>query len=277
MKKIGYMLFFGALFGTLLTGCASERETVETANNGTTEAVRTTEEVTTEETETTTEKTEFGKQKIEAVPEAPASEEQPSEAVSEKDSEEAELDGVEADTSALQKNDDWKKAYVDYLEQVSDTEGQQGYTLIYLDKDDIPELVEVGKSEATGVRIVNYADGSVHVNGLNRLYFTYIEGKNLLCNSDGVMDSYYDYIYSIVDGELTLVAQGHYGAKDGTSLRFDKDGMPIYTYDWNGEDVSAEEYKADFEKVYDSSAAVEGYDVDKLESVREIIDEIESK
>ena len=80
---------------------------------------------------------------------------------------------------------------------MSDTEGQQGYTLIYLDNDDIPELVEVGKSEASGVRIVNYSNGSVHVNGLSRLYFTYIEGKNLLCNSDGLMDSYYDYIYLI--------------------------------------------------------------------------------
>ena len=149
--------------------------------------------------------------------------------------------------------------------------------LIYLDNDDIPELVEVGKSEASGVRIVNYSDGSVHVNGLNRLYFTYIEGKNLLCNSDGLMDSYYDYIYSIVDGELTLVAQGHYGAKDETGLRFDKNGMPIYTYDWNGEDVSEDEYNADFAQVYDSSAAIEGYDTDKLESVKEVIDDIETK
>ena len=198
------------------------------------------------------------------------------ETVSEEESDEAELDG-EGETSVSKKSDDWKTAYVDYLEHVSDTEGQQGYTLIYLDNDDIPELVEVGKSEASGVRIVNYSNGSVHVNGLNRLYFTYIEGKNLLCNSDGLMDSYYDYIYSIVDGELTLVAQGHYGAKDGTGLRFDKNGMPIYTYDWNGEDVSEDEYNADFAQVYDSSAATEGYDTDKLESIKEVIDDIETK
>ena len=277
MKKIGYILFFGALFGTLITGCSSKKEPVGAVNNGTTEAVHITEDVTAEQQEATTEKTEFGKQKLEAVPEKPASDEPQTEAVSEEESDAAELDGEEAETSASKKSDDWKTAYVDYLEHVSDTEGQQGYTLIYLDNDDIPELVEVGKSEAAGVRIVNYSNGSVHVNGLNRLYFTYIEGKNLLCNSDGLMDSYYDYIYSIVDGELTLVAQGHYGAKDGTGLRFDKNGMPIYTYDWNGEDVSEDEYNADFAQVYDSSAAIEGYDTDKLESVKEIIDDIETK
>lgn len=277
MKKIGYILFFGTLFGTLITGCSSKKEPVGAVNNGTTEAVHITEDVTAEQQEATTEKTEFGKQKLEAVPEKPASDEPQTEAVSEEESDAAELDGEEDETSASKKSDDWKTAYVDYLEHVSDTEGQQGYTLIYLDNDDIPELVEVGKSEAAGVRIVNYSNGSVHVNGLNRLYFTYIEGKNLLCNSDGLMDSYYDYIYSIVDGELTLVAQGHYGAKDGTGLRFDKNGMPIYTYDWNGEDVSEDEYNADFAQVYDSSAAIEGYDTDKLESVKEVIDDIETK
>lgn len=277
MRKIKYILVFGTLIGGLMTGCASEKKSADIVNNGTTEAVHVTEDVTTEEQEATTEKTEFGKQKLEALPDAPASEEKQTEAVSEEDADAAELDGEEADTSVLKKNDDWKTAYVDYLENVSDTEGQQGYTLIYLDDDDIPELVEVGKSEAAGVRIVNYSNGSVHVNGINRLYFTYIEGKNLLCNSDGLMDSYYDYIYSIVDGELTLVAQGHYGAKDGTGLRFDKNGMPIYTYDWNGEDVSEDEYNADFAKVYDSSAATEGYDTDRLESVGEVIDEIEKK
>lgn len=277
MRKIKYILVFGTLIGGLMTGCTSEKKSADIVNNGTTEAVHVTEDVTTEEQEATTEKTEFGKQKLEALPDAPASEEKQTEAVSEEDADAAELDGEEADTSVLKKNDDWKTAYVDYLENVSDTEGQQGYTLIYLDDDDIPELVEVGKSEAAGVRIVNYSNGSVHVNGINRLYFTYIEGKNLLCNSDGLMDSYYDYIYSIVDGELTLVAQGHYGAKDGTGLRFDKNGMPIYTYDWNGEDVSEDEYNADFAKVYDSSAATEGYDTDRLESVGEVIDEIEKK
>ena len=42
-------------------------------NNGTTEAAHVTEDVTTEEQEVTTEKTEFGKQRLEAVPDRPAS------------------------------------------------------------------------------------------------------------------------------------------------------------------------------------------------------------
>lgn len=141
MKKIEFLLFFGALLGTLLTGCSSEKESAGAMNNGTTEAAHVTEDVTAEEQEATTEKTEFGKQRLEAVPDRPASDKTQTETVSEEESDEAELDG-EGETSVSKKSDDWKTAYVDYLEHVSDTEGQQGYTLIYLDNDDIPELVE---------------------------------------------------------------------------------------------------------------------------------------
>ena len=54
MKKIEFLLFFGALFGTLLTGCSSEKESAGAMNNGTTEAAHVTEDVTTEEQEVTT-------------------------------------------------------------------------------------------------------------------------------------------------------------------------------------------------------------------------------
>ena len=83
-------------------------------NNGTTEAAHVTEDVTTEEQEVTTEKTEFGKQRLEAVPDRPASDKTQTETVSEEESDEAELDG-EGETSVSKKSDDWKTAYVDYL------------------------------------------------------------------------------------------------------------------------------------------------------------------
>lgn len=86
----------------------------------------------------------------------------------------------------------WPQAYIDYLAHDSDIAGQNGYVLIYIDADEIPELVEIGADEATGCRIINFSDGAAHVTQLNRLYFSYIERENLLCNSEGNMDYYYD-------------------------------------------------------------------------------------
>lgn len=152
----------------------------------------------------------------------------------------------------------WKQAYIDYL-QAQDIEEWVGYQLIYLNDDDIPELVKIGNSEAVGCMIAACAGGSVVDNQLNRLYFSYIEKGNLLCNSEGNMDNYYDLVYTMTDGQLSLVASGYYGAKDNSKLEFDENGDPIYQYEWNGKLMSHEEYSRALNAVYDTSKARDGY------------------
>lgn len=152
----------------------------------------------------------------------------------------------------------WKQAYIDYL-QAQDIEEWVGYQLIYLNDDDIPELVKIGNSEAVGCMIAACAGGSVVDNQLNRLYFSYIEKGNLLCNSEGNMDNYYDLVYTMTDGQLSLVASGYYGAKDNSKLEFDENGDPIYQYEWNGKLMSREEYSRALNAVYDTSKARDGY------------------
>lgn len=174
----------------------------------------------------------------------------------------------ETDSQALEP---WQQAYIDYLQQDSDVEAQEGYVLIFIDEDEIPELVEIGRDMATGCRIVNYADGAVHVTQLNRLYFSYIKRGNLLCNSEGNMDCYYDLVYSIVDGKMTLIAEGYYGAEDNSNVQFDDEGEPIYQYEWNGKDMSKAEYEKSLNEVYDTSKAEDGYFWEEWYSVDEMI------
>lgn len=168
----------------------------------------------------------------------------------------------------------WQQAYADYLLNDSDAAAQEGYTLITMSDDEIPQLVEVGIDEATGCRIIYYAKGEVHSAQLNRLYFSYIPGENLLCNSEGLMDTYYDLVYSIVDGEMTLIAAGYYGAEDNSNVQFDAEGNPVYQYEWNGVEMSKEEYEDELFSVYDTSRAV-SYDYSSLYSVDEMIEVIE--
>lgn len=171
---------------------------------------------------------------------------------------------------------DWKQAYIDYLQYDSESEYMDGYNLIYLDDDDIPELVEVGNCAAAGCRIINYSNGTVHVTWLSRLYFTYIERKNLLCNSEGNMDCYYDVVYSIIDGEMQTIAQGFYGAEDNSNVQYDAAGNPIYYYEWNGVRMTEKEYERELSKVYDVNKSVSGYQYDHLYTVEELIEAIEN-
>lgn len=186
-----------------------------------------------------------------------------------------EEDTTSAD-AAVSEDVDWKQAYIDYLQNDSESEYMDGYNLIYLDDDDIPELVEVGNCAAAGCRIINYSNGTVHVTWLSRLYFTYIERKNLLCNSEGNMDCYYDVVFSIINGELEVVAQGSYGAEDNTNVQYDAAGNPIYYYEWNGVRMTEKEYERELSKVYDVNKSVSGFQYDHLYTVEELIETIEN-
>ena len=141
-------------------------------------------------------------------------------------------------------------------------EAYTGYALIYLDADDIPELVQIGDYEAAGCRIVGWYDGKTYDNQLNRLYFSYIEKENLLCNSEGNMDYYYDLVYRMEKGQLVSVASGYYGAEDNSNVKFDENGERIYHYEWEGTEMSKEEYQDELNKVYDMAKARDGYEWD---------------
>ncbi len=168
----------------------------------------------------------------------------------------------------------WKQAYIDFLDRESHVGEPGGYTLIEMRGDEAPQLVEVGTSEASGCRIIHYSGGKACVTQLNRLGFDYIPGGNLLRNGEGLMDHYYDLIYSIVDGEMKLVASGYYGRDDNAAMEFDAEGNPVYQYEWNGVSMSREEYNRELGKVYDSSKAVT-YEYGSLYSADEMKNVIE--
>lgn len=163
----------------------------------------------------------------------------------------------------------WQKAYLQYLENDTDPQIQSGYTLINLADNGIPQIVEVGDCEATGCRIVHYGNDKVHVTQLNRLYFSYIPHSNLLLNSEGNMDTYYDLLYRLQNGELTLIASGFYGAEDNSNVQFDDNGDPIYQYEWEGTFMSKDDYQKELSKLYDSSQAVT-YNYEDLLTLEEL-------
>ena len=110
------------------------------------------------------------------------------------------------------------------------------YSLIYVDEDEIPELVADSGFEAGGCQILTWHEGKTDVLQTSRLYFTYLEKGNLLCNSSGNMGFYYDNVYTIEDGLWSFVGGGTYGDSEG-GPQFDENGDFVYEYYWLEEPV----------------------------------------
>lgn len=156
--------------------------------------------------------------------------------------------------------DTWQEAYIDNLQKKRDAELNNGYVLICLDDDEIPELVEIGNCEAVGCRVIHYSDGAAYEMQLSRLHFTYIEKSGLLCNSEGHMDYYYDVVYLLKGGMLEPIAVGQWGWLDDEVYgKFDESENPLYVYEWNGVRMEEEDYEKQLNQVYDTSKMQEGY------------------
>ncbi|MCD7820227.1 MAG: hypothetical protein LUH07_14465 [Lachnospiraceae bacterium] len=147
-----------------------------------------------------------------------------------------------------------------------------GYQLIYMDDDDYPELIISEQSEAGGFRILHYDNGTVYATQSNRLYYSYIPNGNLLLNAEGNMGLYTDDVYSIVDGQVTLIATGYRGlwAMQDGEIEWSGNNLDEDHYFWEGEELSEEEYAAVLEAVYPSEKAVECNDIPYY-SYREIV------
>jgi hypothetical protein len=156
----------------------------------------------------------------------------------------------------------WQEAYLTYYnENIADIENDGfSYALIYVDADDIPEFVIDYGFEAAGCQILTYYDGEVAELQTNRLHFTYIEKSGLLCNCDGHMGYYFDYVYRLDHGRWNSYFDGEYYELDESAEDpYDEETGRFRTlhYVVNGEELDEKTYLARLEDAYDSTLAKE--------------------
>lgn len=153
-----------------------------------------------------------------------------------------------------------------------DREDIAGAGFIYLNDDDIPELVLLGSYEAMGNTFFTCdEEGNTDEFISSRLGYSYIERGNKLNNSGGHMGYYFDNIYTIEDGKWTCIEAGNY------EENMDPDTYEIdgYTYYWSDEEIDSETYTKNVAKYYDSLNA-KSLDYENMLSLDEIINELET-
>lgn len=144
---------------------------------------------------------------------------------------------------------DWQKAYAEYIDGL-EWGNHNTYSLIYVDDDDIPELVVDTGIEAGGCQLLTFYDGEIDKLQTARLLFYYIEKQNRIDDSGGHMGYYYDYIYSIENGKWVYVTGGEW-----TEIMGDDDW--VYKYEWADEEVNETVYEERLNAVFNSEQAME--------------------
>ena len=146
---------------------------------------------------------------------------------------------IEDDTYEMQ---DWQIVYAEYIENIKYAPYNE-YALIYVDEDDIPELVVYTGTFADACIVLTFHNGEVDTLQTGSLQCNYIEKKNFYWDTGGHMGEFYDHVYTVEDGKWVYVAGGEYIAKD---LLIEE-----YDYIWDGEAVSEDEYYENLRTVYD--------------------------
>ena len=155
---------------------------------------------------------------------------------------------------STKKYNSWKEAFADRIRHTDKNE-YDGFALIYLNDDRVPELVQAGATSAKGATVVVYKNGSLQETWLNRRSFRYLEYENLLYSASGMENLHFDSFYSITGGQLGLSVQGYYGNKEFARVRYDEKGKEIYNYFWDGGEVSRSGYSDGIMFVFDLSRA----------------------
>lgn len=162
---------------------------------------------------------------------------------------------------------DWLAAYVDYAEKL-ESEYQDAnvtYSFIYVDADDIPELVIYPGYSI--YHILTFHDGEIDELTTDRATACYIEKKNLLDNYSGAMGFYHDYIYSIENGKWVYVTGGEYYERCD-----EKNKQYFFVYKWEDEDVTEDVYK---EKLNEALAIDQTIEPENFESLEDILSRLQ--
>lgn len=162
----------------------------------------------------------------------------------------------------VKSDEPWKNAYIQFINEqeplydIFNGERAEIYKLVDINGDDIPELYICNVFTFAGDMICTYANDSVQSEWMSVYGFSYLEGKNIFMDSGGRMDAYHDIVYSMVNGKITELHRGEYGAEDNSQVQIDANGEPVYEYFWDGAEVTKDEYNAQISNTYNKQESI---------------------
>lgn len=152
----------------------------------------------------------------------------------------------------------WQEAYIDFVNKPNSTTyrseyGEDEYSLIYVDDNDVPELYIYTGGMAGGEIIVSFYDGKVRAMNRGRIGIAYMEYGGLLFSAAGSAGTYPFNVYMLEKGEFSEIGTGWF-----TEHQYDDELQEIvYSYFWEDSPVTEAEYEAHINELIDTSKCIE--------------------
>lgn len=144
---------------------------------------------------------------------------------------------------------DWKEKYADRIRRMDADQ----FALIYLDDDEIPEVYCA--NGANGMAILTCHDGKVQHRILYRDGLVYLEKQGIYYTEGGNMGYFPMEIVQLKDGEFSVLAQGLWTSEYVADENNPDQMKLVDTYQWEGTNVSAEEYYKNIDEIIERKNA----------------------
>lgn len=159
-------------------------------------------------------------------------------------------------TEATTQANNWKKQYIEYLKNV-DSKNYGGCEYIYMNNDDIPELMILGSNTAAGNILVTSDNTTIDTKIIASGKMYYAEKSNELYIESGRQGVYAYTIYKISDGKIQEEEVNSYDTSGKTAFVYNRPKTIQQIID----DLSGETAKTNTETLSDASTtkkAIEG-------------------
>lgn len=144
----------------------------------------------------------------------------------------------------------WSAAYCEYMNKLAAANREYDFeyaALVYINADDIPELILGGMYEAVGNEILTYKNGKIDVLITDRLDFDFIERKNILRNATSSGSYYCDNVYCIKNGKWKALQEHNGDVSTYQESKYDD----IFNEAYENDTVCYDYEKEDFTSMWD--------------------------
>lgn len=124
-------------------------------------------------------------------------------------------------TEATTQANNWKKQYIEYLKNV-DSKNYGGCEYIYMNNDDIPELMILGSNTAAGNILVTFDNTTIDSKIIASGKMYYAEKSNELDTESGRQGVYAYTIYKISDGKIQEEEVNSYDTSGKTAFVYNR-------------------------------------------------------